>query len=96
MLLVLLFIILRFRALRRRHLRERQEQEERRALEAQREARLAESRAVQEDMMRFRETLPPEEKLSFPTEKYRVTASNPSASEPTIDNSLTDLFSDDL
>ena len=95
-LLVLLFIILRFRALRRRHLRERQEQEERRALEAQREARLAESRAVQEDMMRFRETLPPEEKLSSPTEKYRVTASNPSASEPTIDNSLTDLFSDDL
>ncbi len=92
-LLVLLFIILRFRALRRRHLRERQEQEERRALEAQREARLAESRAVQEDMMRFRETLPPEERSPSPTEKYRVTASNPSASEPAIDNTLTDLFS---
>ncbi len=94
-LLALLFTILRFRALQRRHLRERQEQEERRALEAQREARLAESRAVQEDMMRFRETLLPEEIPSPPIEKYRVAAYDPSASEPTFDNSLSGLFSDD-
>lgn len=92
-LLVIFFLILRYRALRRRHLRERQEQEERRALEAQREASLAESRAVQEDMMRFRETLPPEEKKPLSAEQYRVRGSNGS-SEAAIGDDLADFFSD--
>ena len=90
--LILLFAILRYRALRRRHLRERQEREELQALNAQREARMAESRAAQEDMMRFREILPLEEEKTSAKEKYRVTASDPSVSEPSIGDDLTDLF----
>ena len=95
LILILLFTLLRYRALRRRHLRERLELEERRALETQREARLAESRAVQEDMMRFRETLPPEKKNLSSVEHYRVRASNPSDSEPATQDDLSDFFSTD-
>ena len=92
--LILLFAIFRYQTLRHRHLRERLEQEERRALEAQLEASMAESRAAQEDMLRFRESLPLEEKTSS-GEKYRVIASDPSVSEPVIGDNLTDFFSNE-
>ncbi|MBQ8076513.1 MAG: D-alanyl-D-alanine carboxypeptidase [Oscillospiraceae bacterium] len=73
--LVVLFLIIRYKALRRRHLQERAEKEERRRLEEQREASLAESRAVQEDMMRFRQTLPPEKNdAPLSSSFYRVKA----------------------
>ena len=72
--LIVLFLIIRYKALRRRHLRERQEEEERRVLEEKRKASLAESRAVQEDMMRFRQTLPPEKKEAPSASFYRVRA----------------------
>ncbi len=94
-LLVLLFTILRFRALRRRHLRERLEQEERRALEAQREARLAESRAVQEDMMRFRDSLPPEKEKLSASERYCVKGSGPDGRTPDPDDITASFFSSD-
>ncbi len=92
--LAVLFAILRYRALLRRHLRERQEQEEIRILEAQREASLAESRAVQEDMMRFRETLPREKEEPSSETQYRVRGSAPSATAPELGKDLSDLFSD--
>jgi D-alanyl-D-alanine carboxypeptidase (penicillin-binding protein 5/6) len=94
-LLVLFFTILRFRALRRRHLRERLEQEERRALEAQREARLAESRAVQEDMMRFRETLPPEAAKPSSSDRYSVKGTGANSRMPDPDEKTAALFSSD-
>ena len=93
--LVLLFTILRFRALKRRHLRERQEQEERRALEAQREARLAESRAVQEDMMRFRENLPHEPEKPSSSDRYSVKGTGPNSCTSETDEKTAALFSSD-
>ena len=94
--LVLLFSILRFRAMRRRHLMERLEAEEQRQLQKQREESLAKSREVQEDMMRFRETLPEEEKkVSPPAERYRVTGTTLEGSEAEIDSSIASLFEDE-
>ena len=94
--LVLLFSILRFRAMRRRHLMERLEAEEQRQLQKQREESLAKSREVQEDMMRFRETLPEEEKkASPPAERYRVTGIDTSSDrEKDPDESIAALFED--
>jgi D-alanyl-D-alanine carboxypeptidase (penicillin-binding protein 5/6) len=95
LLLVLLFMALRFHTLRRRHLRERQELEERRALEAQREARLAESRAIQEDMMRFRETLPTEKEKPFSSSRYSVKGTGPDGRTLDPDEKTASLFSYD-
>ena len=91
--LVLLFSILRFRAMRRRHLMERLEAEEQRQLQKQREESLAKSREVQEDMMRFRETLPEaEKKASPPAERYRVTGAASEDGESETDDSIALLF----
>ena len=91
--LVLLFSILRFRAMRRRHLMERLEAEEQRQLQKQREESLAKSREVQEDMMRFRETLPDEEKRATPpAERYRVSGATPDDDESETDDSIALLF----
>ncbi len=95
-LLVLLFSVLRFRMLRRRHLLERIEAEEQRQLQKQREESLAKSREIQEEMMRFRETLPQEErKTTAPSsERYRVTGTIQEDSETEIDDSIVSLFED--
>lgn len=91
--LVLLFSTLRFRAMRRRHLMERLEAEEQRQLQKQREESLAKSREVQEDMMRFRETLPEaEKKASPPAERYRVTGAASEDGESETDDSIALLF----
>ena len=91
--LVLLFSFLRFRAIRRRHLMERLEAEEQRQLQKQREESLAKSREVQEDMMRFRETLPDEEKRATPpAERYRVSGATPDDDESETDDSIALLF----
>lgn len=93
-LLVVFFLIIRYRALRRRHLQQRLEEEERRHLEEQRQASLAESRAVQEDMMRFRQSLPPEKKDAPAASFYRVKAHTQDESAPEEDsqNNIASLF----
>ena len=77
---------------------ERIEAEEQRQLQKQREESLAKSREVQEDMMRFRESLPEEERKTAPpsSERYRVTGvdiGRPDAEDST-DEQIAALFED--
>ena len=91
-LLLILFLILRYRSLRRRHLQQRQEEEERRILTQLREEAQAESLAAQEDMKRFREALPQEERTPpRPEGQYRMTGRESKKEE---DDSIASLFSE--